>query len=228
MTNKTAQKLVSAVLGTALSYAAISAVAASKVEAAVLTYNFSVSGSFGGSFKVDSASLQQQENSADPKHQFALISEGQFNFVDPFTNPKPYSLAGNKVLFYDGKIGALLASGADRIVEAGDPRGDVISFDRGVSWEFVGYTHGYSPSLYATSVATLIHEILITPRSGRQLIERRIFQINQDVSYTLVNETNVDGAEPVPEPITMAGTALAIAGCVAFKKGRKSVITHAP
>jgi hypothetical protein len=224
MTKKTAQKLVSAVLGTALSYAAISAVAASKVEAAVLTYNFSVSGSFGGSFKVDSASLQQQENHSDPKHQFALISEGQFNFFDSFTKLKPYSLAGNKVLFYDGKIGALLASGGDGIVEAGDPRGGVISFDRRVYWSFTGYTHGYSPSLYATSVATLIHEILITPRTGSQLIERKILQIDRDVSYTLVNESNIDGAATVPEPITMAGTALAIAGFAAFKNRRKRVI----
>jgi hypothetical protein len=81
MTNKTAQRLVSALLGTALNYVAMSAVTALKVQAAVLTYNFSVPGSSGGFFKVDSASFQQQENSSDPKHQFALISEGQFNFM---------------------------------------------------------------------------------------------------------------------------------------------------
>jgi hypothetical protein len=227
MTNKTAKRLVSALLATALSYAAISAVATFKAQAAVLTYNFSVAGSSGGFFKVDSASFQQQENSSDSKHQFALISEGQFNFVDPFSNPKPYSLVGSKVLFYDGKIGALLASGGGRIVEAGDPRGGAISFDRRLFWKFFGYTHGYSPSLYATSLATLIHEVLITPRSGSQLIERKIFRLNQDVSYTLVNETNIDGAESVPEPITMAGTALAIAGFAAFKNRRRNVIIDA-
>lgn len=223
MTNKTAQRLVSALLGTALSYAAISAVAASQVEAAVLTYNFSVEG-YGGFFKVDSASLQQQEYSTDPKHQFALISEGQFNFFDALGNRKPYSLAGNKVLFYDGKAGALLASGGDWIVEMGDPRGGVISFERGNLWRFIGYTHGYSPSKYATSVATIISQTLITPRSGRQLIERHVFLIEQDVSYTLVDRSNIDGAAPVPEPITMAGTALAIAGLAAFKNRRKSAI----
>jgi hypothetical protein len=42
------------------------------------------------------------------------------------------------------------------------------------------------------------------------------------VTYKLVSDTDVDGAQPVPEPIAVTGTALALAGIVGLKYKKKS------
>ena len=68
-------------------------------------------------------------------------------------------------------------------------------------------------------------EVLITYRTGGQLRQQMDRGAGQRFDYVPIAYTLVDtAAEPVPEPITFAGTALAIAGLSWLKHKKKMAV----
>ncbi|MCU0543558.1 MAG: PEP-CTERM sorting domain-containing protein [Oscillatoriaceae cyanobacterium Prado104] len=228
MNLKQKQRVGSAIASTILSCAALSLAVVDKAQAAVLTYNFQVAENGGsGFFKFNNSSLARigvEEIS---------VSEGRFNTSITATFPSPYGLqgkdyydlAGATALFFQGEFRGLRARGSDSSTREINFPGDELvgpyytRYDGGASWSMD--TNGLTiPDDRWASLFSGYNEVLITTRDS-QIIDRGAGRSLQSVrvSYNLV-----DTAEPVPEPITVAGTALALAGLSWLKHKKKTAV----
>ena len=229
MSYKQMPRLGSAIASTILSlFWAMSLVGVDKAQAATLTYNFDAEGAASGSFKFNNSSL-----TGIGEEQIA-VSEGRLNtYLTASFNNSPlkgkdyYNLAGATALFYQGGFRGLQARGSDNeIVEinvsADEPKGILpfyTKFDGRAQWEITTYPLSLFTG-YPLSFFTGYKELLISDRDRVLIIDKsgfgRLYYPAQ-VSYTLVNTE----PEPVPEPLTAGGTALALAGLSWLKHKKK-------
>ncbi len=202
MSHKLLPRLGSAIASTILSLAALSVAGVDQVQAAVLTYNFRVTeGGGSGFFKLSDSSLTKTGLEA------LAVPEG--SFYTPLTaySRDKYDLAGTIAYFFNGNLSGLRATGRD--VEI-----------RGVPWS--DYTQD-SYAFWSINVNLFwgYRETIISYRGAAQLITDRIIINDAQVSYTLVNTEPEPVGEPVPEPLTAGGTALALAGLSWLKHKKK-------
>jgi hypothetical protein len=194
-------------------FSAVSLVGVDKAQAAVLTYNIGDSSSLSF-LKVDTSSLTGIGVEEVP------VLEGRyygFTLGPLFKESKEYyNLAGFKVLFYQGDFRGLQAGGSDYgrtpPNEPGAP----------YSYRFTGSTYWSIGTNYLPSdmwVSLLSGYVDIYFLYGEDSISRFYRSIVRDtpVYYTLVNTER----EPVPEPLTAGGTALALAGLSWLKHKKK-------
>jgi hypothetical protein len=222
MSYKLMPRLGSAIATTILSlFSGVLLVGVDKAQAAVLTYNIGDSRSVDF-FKVSNSSLTGigLENIA--------VSEGRFYGFTASFNSYPlkgkdyYDLAGATALFYQGEFVGLNASGYDRSIReinfpADESHGP--SYVKYVGWadwsiasRIISGLGGYRP----LSLLSGYKEVIINDR----LVDRSFGPTNYStpVSYTLVDTE----PEPVPEPLTAGGTALALAGLSWLKHKKKT------
>ena len=201
MSYKHMPRLGSAIASTILSvFGAVSLVGVDKAQAAVLTYNFQAEYGGSGFFKVDNSSL-----TGIGAEQIA-VSEGRLNTF--LTVSKDYyNLAGATALFYQGGLLGLQAYGSDTAIIREDGE---FKYEGRASWQMsnngpFSFLWGYK-------------EVVISNRNGAFLIDRSGGRVDYaPVSYTQVNTE----PEPVPEPLTAGGTALALAGLSWLKQKKK-------
>jgi hypothetical protein len=194
--------------------------AVDQAQAAVLTYNFDVEdGGGSGFFKLSNSSL-----TGIGIEQLA-VSEGRLNtyltasFPDGNYQLKGkdyYNLVGATALFFQGEFSGLQAGGSDTAsrevnISPDEPGGPYyIKYDGSASWNIAN--NG------PLSLFWGYKEVTISNRNGILAIDRGTPRVDYArVSYTLVDTV----AEPVPEPITVAGTALALAGLSWLKHQKK-------
>jgi hypothetical protein len=218
MSNKLMPRLGSAIASTILSvFSAVSLVGVDKAQAAVLTYNFD-GGYARGFFKVNNSSL------TGIGYESIAVSEGRlYTFTLDAPGAKEYyDLAGAKAIFAEGDIFGLYASGSDYVayeaISTPDAPGGTFYW-RGemYSYWYIYYT-SFSYSL-ENSRRHFNYQSYIEDGSLIQTYYEPLFSPVSwgDVSYTLVNTE----AEPVPEPLTAGGTALALAGLSWLKHKKK-------
>ena len=220
MSYKRLPRLGSAIASTILSlFSGVLLVGVDKAQAAVLTYNFQAEYGGGGFFKVDNSSL-----TGIGLEQVA-VSEGILNtililnFYALQGGKQYYDLAGARALFYQGDFRGLQTGGGDSvtseiIIPPDEPYGPFyLKFQGRASWSIetigeapmrISYFYGY-------------REVYSTDSDGTVRLADRAIVRENPVSYTLVNTE----AEPVPEPLTAGGTALALAGLSWLKQKKK-------
>jgi len=219
MSQKLMPRLGSAIATTILSLAAVSVAGVDQVQAAVLTYNFQAypgESDFGsGFFKLSNSSLTGIGSER------IAVSEGRFNtFATASQGKNYYDLAGALALFFQGEFGGLQASGRDgeiREIDLPDVPGGPFyrKYDSRAYWEI--FSNGaIGPGRWA-SYFSGYSETLISDRERVLAIDGRRIINGANVSYTLVNTE----PEPVPEPLTAGGTALALAGLSWLKHKKK-------
>lgn len=216
MNQKQRQRLGSAIVSTMLSFAALSLAAVDKAQAAVLTYNFQVEqGGGSGFFKLSNSSL-----TGIGSEQIA-VGEGRFNTtITASASKNYYDLAGAIALFFQGDFRGLQTGGDDteiREIDLPDVPGGpfYVKYDSGALWSMA--TNGASSPDRWTSYFSGYRDTIISNRNRVLAISDRRIINSAPVSYTLVDTA----AEPVPEPITIAGTALALAGLSWLKHQKK-------
>lgn len=202
MNQKQRQRLGSAIASTILSvFSAVSLVGVDQAQAAVLTYNVNHSNlSF---FKVNNSSLR------GIGYESIAVSEGRlYDYTLGVAGAKEYyDLAGASVGFYQGEFRGLNTSGYDQAIVEFD---EINKLDYRVFWSIFPYPTGPTTSV---SVVTGYREVIYYPY---QDIDRRMFNYDE-VYYTLVDTA----AEPVPEPLAVGGTVLALAGLSWLKQKKK-------
>src|SRR6476661_2037567 len=212
MSQKLMPRLGSAIASTILSYAALSFVGVDKAQAALLTFN--IDGSTLSVFKVNTSSL-----TGIGSEQIA-VSEGRFYGATLEGGKEYYNLAGESALFYQGDFRGLNAGGSDNVIREiiippGEPFGPLyVKIDRRISWRIETVPSALS------SVGSLFesyYDEYTTYNSDSLRQSNRYYLRDRPVSYTLVNTE----AEPVPEPLTAGGTALALAGLSWLKHKKK-------
>ncbi|MEG4274617.1 MULTISPECIES: PEP-CTERM sorting domain-containing protein [unclassified Microcoleus] len=222
MSQKLRLRLGSAIASTILSYAAVSFVGVDQAQAAVLTYNFQVeNGEASGFFKLNNSSL------TGIGIEEIGVSEGRLNTFLNLSDygggeaKQYYDLAGFTVLFYQGAFRGLQAGGSDELmreyISPPDEPGAPFSFkySGGASWSMA--TNGITSDDMWTSYFRGYKEVyIIRPDDSVDIVARSIVR-DTPVSYTLVNTQ----PEPVPEPLTAGGTALALAGLSWLKHKKK-------
>ncbi|MCY7385394.1 MAG: PEP-CTERM sorting domain-containing protein [Microcoleus sp. CAN_BIN18] len=216
MNQKQRQRLGSAIVSTMLSFAALSLAAVDKAQAAVLTYNFQVEqGGGSGFFKLSNSSL-----TGIGSEQIA-VGEGRFNTtITASASKNYYDLAGAIALFFQGDFRGLQTGYYEREIREIDlpdvPGGPFYAkYDSRAFWSMA--TNGVSSNDRWTSYFSGYRETIVSDRNRVLAISDRRIINNAPVSYTLVDTE----AEPVPEPITIAGTALALAGLSWLKHQKK-------
>jgi hypothetical protein len=223
MNQKQRQRLGSAIGSTILSFAAVSLAAVDKAQAAVLTYNFEAQSVGSGFFKFSNSSL------TGIGFEELAVGEGRFNgFTAPSNSnyqqkgKEYYDLVGATVVFLQGELLGIRASGNDGASGEVDlpnvPGGPFyVKYESWASWYI--YSNGViidgikrsSSSLYGSIGTVISNRDRVLAMDGRRIID------GANVSYTLVNTA----AEPVPEPISAGGTALALAGLSWLKNKKK-------
>ena len=219
MSQKLMPRLGSAIASTILSLAALSVAGVDKAQAAVLSYNFSTQGA-NGFFKFNNSSL-----TGIGSEQIA-VSEGR---LDTFLTASAdsygldgkdyYDLAGAIALFYQGNFRGLQASGSDyatREIDLPDVPGGPFyrKYASGAFWQMAN--NGPFSLFWGYK------EVGISNRDRTLLIDRSFGRVDYArVSYTLVNTEPEPVGEPVPEPLTAGGTALALAGLSWLKHKKK-------
>jgi hypothetical protein len=213
MNHKQMPRLGSAIASTILSlFGAVSLVGVDKAQAAKFTYNFDAEGSASGFFKVDSPSLTGIEVET------IAVSEGRLYTVlslAPYKKqPKEYyDLAGATAYFSQGDFRGLNASGYDYFTpEVWEDLGVTYytNYGGGLSWSLGGFISSHD---MWTSLFRGYHEVI----DGPCCIPSRRIIFDTPVTYTLVDTE----PEPVPEPLTSGGTALALAGLSWLKHKKK-------
>ncbi len=220
MNHKQRQRLGSAIASTILSCAAVSLAVVDKAQAAVLTYNFTMENSSSSGFlKFNNSSL------TGIGYEGIAVSEGRLNTYLTASFPGGnyqlkgkdyYDLAGATALFYQGDFRGLQASGGDRAIREinispDEPGGPYYI-------KYAGTAYWQMANNGPFSLFWGYKEVMISNRDRVLAIDRGFPRVNYaNVSYTLVNTE----AEPVPEPITVAGTALALAGLSWLKHKKK-------
>jgi hypothetical protein len=214
MNHKHMPRLGSAIASTILSvFWAVSLVGVDKAQAAVLSYNFQIeNGVGGGSFKVDNSSL------TGIGYESIAVSEGRLNtdfyvpngygpqaeYIETLEGDILYvlylqTLGGANAVFYQGDFLGLQDSRSDE----GRYKGQSIR----ASWSFDLYPNA---SMWTSRFSGSYDERPCDPNSypGPASLPC-IKQVDSaEVYYTLVGTQ----PEPVPEPLTVGGTALALAG----------------
>jgi hypothetical protein len=213
MSHKQMPRLGSAIASTILSlFSGVLVVGVDNAQAAVLNYKFQAEYRASGFFKFNDSSL-----TGIGSEQIA-VSEGRLNAATASNSnyglkgKDYYDLAGAIVSIYQGKLVGLQASGGDTAIreinispdEPGGPY--YIKYESSASWWID--TNGLSSFFWGLSYVT------ISDRDRTLIIDRSGLGNNYtNVSYTL--------AEPVPEPLTAGGTALALAGLSWLKHKKK-------
>jgi hypothetical protein len=222
MSQKLMPRLGSAIASTILSYAALSLVGVDKAQAAVLTYN--IDGSTLSVFKVDTSLLTGIEQEYIP------VSEGRFyEFILSrisyygIQGKDYYDLAGATALFYQGEFVGLNASGGDTAIReinfpADESHGpSYVKYEGRASWsigsQIISGLGGNGP----LSLLWGYTEVYATGADGTARVADRSIYRDRPVSYRLVDTE----PSPVPEPLTAAGTALALAGLSWLKQKKK-------
>ena len=204
------------IASTMLSCAAVSLAGVDQAQAAVLTYNFQVEqGGGSGFFKLSNSSLTRIGS-----EQIA-VGEGRFNtFATASDSKNYYDLAGAIALFFQGDFRGLQARGGDTAIReldfpdvSGAP--GYVKYDSRASWSM--NTNGASSPDRWTSYFSGYRETIISNRERDLAVDGRRIINDAKVAYTLVDTA----AEPVPEPITATGTALALAGLSWLKHKKK-------
>jgi hypothetical protein len=228
MSYKLRLRLGSAIASTILSLcSAVSLVGVDKAQAAVLHYNFQIeNGVGGGFFQVDNSSLKRigyeklevsygglnTPFKVDDGYGPPIMSiPGLFEGMDVlFYYPYLQTLIGAKAVFYQGNFLGLQES------RSGDGwyKGSTVD----ASWSFDLYPtnagmwtsrfSGYKETNYADA------PLYFGSQAGLRYIEQ---VKDAKVSYTLVDPE----PEPIPEPLTAGGTALALAGLSWLKHKKK-------
>jgi len=224
MSQKLMPRLGSAIASTILSYAAVSVVGVDKAQAAVFTFNFTIdNGGGSGYLKVSNSSLREI-GFYDLQETF--VSEGRlygFTFPELGSEKKYHDLAGARALFRTGEFFGVQASGGDSaimnyIIPPDEPFGPLF-FRREASayWSISGTSASWSREIVFTEVdyQSYIDDGSIVPKGYRR--QDRYISSSSSVSYTLMNTE----PEPVPEPLTAGGTALALAGLSWLKHKKK-------
>jgi hypothetical protein len=220
MSYKQMPRLGSAIASTILTlFSGVLLVGVDKAPAAVLNYKFQTQGG-EGFFKVSNSSL------TGIGVEEIAVSEGKFNGVIldlPYmTGGKEfYDLATTaRVRFYQGVLVGLEAGGGESGTSEAmfppneyDPEPFFLHFSGSASWS-IGSNGLYSlfsgyRDIYVTSSRDGVP-------SSYNRFDRQIYY-DSPVSYTLVDTE----AEPVPEPLTAGGTALALAGLSWLKHKKK-------
>ncbi len=200
--------LVGVMVGTALTYGAISALWVQQAQGAVLTSNFEVNvrlwdgfqSTYGGAFNFDDSSLTGQGEES------TKVLSGVFNFIEPGRIGKAYDLTNSIVNLFDGKLLGLSSSGQAVSKEVMmdyqmiTPQGPVMIGLHGlIQWSIASYPTG--------SRLGGVKTFLETPRFPEFF--------SGDVVYS----------EPtaVPEPTTVVGTALGIVSLVQWQRRRKKL-----
>ena len=206
-------RLGSAIASTILSlFSGVSLVGVDKAQAAVLTYNLCTEGA-SGFFKFSNSSLTGID------FEGIAVSEGRLNtFLTASASSYGlegkdyYDLAGAIVSFYQGGLLGLQAYGSDTAITEINPGGpNYIKFEGRASWQMAN--NGPFSLFWGYK------EVLISNRDRLLQIDRGFGRVDYaPVSYTLVNTE----PEPVPEPLTAGGTALALAGLSWLKQKKKT------
>jgi hypothetical protein len=195
-------------------FSAVSLIGVDKAQAAVLTYNIDDgSGSDLSYFKVNDSSL------TGIGEEYIRVSEGKFygytlrdfGYLVPGAK-EYYDLAGGPyvadVAFYQGEFRGLRAVGSDYVIlDLGDPQ-DEFYEEFIINW----YMSPYPGPTGGSRVSGASQRIYYPSQD----IQRRIFT-DDEVYFTLVDTA----PEPVPEPLTAGGTALALAGLSWLKHKKK-------
>ncbi len=226
MSHKLRSRLGSAIASTILSYAAVSLAGVDQAQAAVLDYKFQVKDTRAigaldigsGSFKVSNSSL------TGIGVEEIAVSEGTFNgftlgsFFEE--SKKYYNLAGASVVFYQGDFRGLKARGSDeatrvREFSSGEDEPLYVQWRGSNDWDI--FTFYLADPTNWKSVLYGRESLSITSSDGRTYPRSETFVRDLPVSYTLVGTE----PEPVPEPLTAGGTALALAGLSWLKHKKK-------
>ncbi|MEG3958971.1 PEP-CTERM sorting domain-containing protein [Microcoleus sp. herbarium2] len=214
MSHKHMPRLGSAIASTILSvFWAVSLVGVDKAQAAKLSYNFDADVA-SGSFKVDDSSVTGigvEEIAVSEGILYTALSLAPYK-----RQPKEYyDLVGFKAVFVQGEFRGLGAYGEDyltpedNIIPADELGGPYYTDNSGsLYWSISTSTS----ETYSASFFSGYSQVLISDYS----IDRRVYS-DVPVSYTLLNTE----PEPVPEPLTAGGTALALAGLSWLKHKKK-------
>ena len=210
MSQKLLPRLGSAIAGTILSlFSGVLLVGVDKAQAAVLTYSFL---SFENFFKVNTSSLTGIGLEEVAVSEGRLYSLGLGSAV--IGSKEYHDLAGDIAFFYQGDLVGLQASGSDYGMreliiprEEGEPYKQVWS--GGEVWSIYSYETG------PTTLISVLDGY--SERYVNGTLANRSIYYGQPVSYTLVDTE----PEPVPEPLTTGGTALALAGLSWLKHKKK-------
>ncbi len=214
MSYKLMPRLGSAIASTILSvFWAVSLVGVDKAQAAVFTFNFDGDDA-SGVFKVDNSSVTGiglETIAVSQGRLYTWLTSGYNRYK---RQPIEYfDLAGATAYFYQGNFRGLRASGGDSItpedntiVDGGETY--YTDHDGAVLWSLD--TYGVTDEMWA-SVFQGYYEVLL----GVDAVDRRVIWNGTAVSYTLVK------TETVPEPLTVGGTALALAGLSWLKHKKK-------
>jgi hypothetical protein len=202
-------RLGSAIASTILSlFSAVSLVGVDKAQAAFVTYNFQAyDGEASGVFKVDKSSLTGID------FEGIAVSEGRLKTYLTVTKDD-YDLVGATALFYQGDFLGLRAGGGDYAstetnISPEEPGGPYYyKYQASASWQMdnngpVSMFWGYKEIIHTSN--------------GDSIVDRSTPPAYAAVFYTLVDTE----AEPVPEPLTAGGTALALAGLSWLKHKKK-------
>lgn len=221
MNQKQRQRWGRTIASTLLCCAALSLATFDKAQAAILTYDFSVGdGGLGGFFKFSNSSLTGIGSES------IAVSEGRLNGLTAsfgvnyqLQGKEFYDLAGAIALFDRGEFQGLQASGSDsstREIDIPEASGGpyYIKYTGSASWNMAN--NGPFSLFWGYSEVTISdkNRILAIDRGAGQRFDY------VPITYTLVDTA----AEPVPEPITFAGTALAIAGLSWLKHKKKTAV----
>ncbi len=233
MNHKQRPRLGSAIASTILSlFSAVSFVGVDKVQAAVLSYNFSAgdysSENFGaisyhGYFKVDNSSLTKRGVEK------VMVSEGTFYGVKTLTHNSSMLLGFNDLterataIFYQGDFRGLYTAGSIYRVTrnnygTSNIPGNVALYEELIEKrEWLIDTQALDDPSMWTSKLSAYTELLVRTTGTLAVEENYIFREKLDsaeVYYTL-------DSEKVPEPLTVGGTALALAGLSWLKQKKK-------
>jgi hypothetical protein len=224
MSYKQMPRLGSAIASTILSlFGVVSLVGVDKAQAATLTFNFEIGrGGGSGFFKVNNSSVNPEIN-----YQEIAVSEGRLNtpfILDPLFEGRKeyYNLAGARALFSEGLFRGILGGGEDSATidfiippEVGSPQ-IIQASGRAFVYMQMYVEHYRGMSFFGPSWALASKELYI--RRANNTSEQHRYDLDTAyVSYTLVSTE----AEPVPEPLTAGGTALALAGLSWLKQKKK-------
>jgi len=225
MSYKHMPRLGSALASTILSlFSGVLLVGVDKAQAAVLTLNLEISNGVGRGFlKVSNSSLTEVGFGG---FQVTSVSEGRmygFTWAELGSEKEYDNLAGVQAIFREGEFFGVQASGGDSairdyIIPPDEPYGPQFFRREGsANWSISGTSASWSTELVRRQVnyQSYIEDGSIITESYER--EYRYIVSNAEVSYTLVNTE----PEPVPEPLTAGGTALALAGLSWLKHKKK-------
>jgi hypothetical protein len=215
--SKITRNLLAVLAGTAIGYGAILTAYMSIARAAVLTYNFG--SDYGRGFvKFSNSGIAGKELEE------VTVSEGKLNTgFNPLNqaNPIDHDLAGAKAVFYQGEFRGLKARGSDIFTKEFD-----ISEEGFGEYDRQEYHIGWYFDTFESASGQWT-PILMTGMSGtlyRRNGEILLFDTNMsDASYNAIYTLTDTAAEPVTEPISFAGTALALVVFAGFNRRKKMV-----